>query len=109
MPGLYGGTSAETAKSCSGGKQDGREGCFSARLMWRTDGAGEIYNYYPSGAHTDAYCNIAPMSKCDPKYGDSSKCPHVSTYACRADPLQSDEDHSAGPLDNGPLSLNDSS
>lgn len=73
MPGLYGGTSAETAKSCSGGKQDGREDCFSARLMWRTDGAGEIYNYYPSGAHTDAYCNIAPMSKCDAKFGDSSE------------------------------------
>lgn len=71
MPGLYGGTSADTAKSCSGGKQDGREDCFSARLMWRTDGAGEIYNYYPSGAHTDEYCNIAPMSKCDPKFGDS--------------------------------------
>lgn len=71
MPGLFGGTSMDTAKSCSGGKQDGREDCFSARLMWRADGAGEIYNYYPSGAHTDEYCNIAPMSKCDPKFGDS--------------------------------------
>lgn len=73
MPGLFGGTSMETAKSCSGGKQDGREDCFSARLMWRTDGAGEFYNYYPSGAHSGDYCNTAPMSKCDPKFGDSSE------------------------------------
>lgn len=82
MPGLYGGTSADTAKSCSGGKQDGREDCFSARLMWRTDGAGEIYNYYPSGAHTDEYCNTAPMSKCDPKFGDSSKCSPTLLFTC---------------------------
>jgi hypothetical protein len=78
MPGLFGGTSMETAKSCSGGKQDGREDCFSARLMWRTDGAGEFYNYYPSGAHTGDYCNIGPMSKCDPKFGDSSESIHLS-------------------------------
>ncbi|WVQ74328.1 hypothetical protein IAR50_003927 [Cryptococcus sp. DSM 104548] len=47
LPGLYGGTSLSAAKSCSGGRQDGRGDCFSARLMWRTDGAGEIYDYLP--------------------------------------------------------------
>lgn len=47
MPGLYGGTSLSEAKSCSGGRQTDRESCFSARLMWRTEGAGEIYDYLP--------------------------------------------------------------
>ncbi|OXG76112.1 alginate lyase [Cryptococcus neoformans Gb118] len=47
MPGLYGGTSLSEAKSCSGGRQDDRGSCFSARLMWRADGAGEIYDYLP--------------------------------------------------------------
>lgn len=71
LPGLYGGTSFETAKSCSGGRQDGRNDCFSARLMWRTDGAGEIYNYLPSAAYTGSYCSTPPFSKCDPAYGES--------------------------------------
>ncbi|EAL19065.1 hypothetical protein CNBH1670 [Cryptococcus deneoformans B-3501A] len=47
MPGLYGGTSLSEAKSCSGGRTTDRGSCFSARLMWRTDGAGEIYDYLP--------------------------------------------------------------
>ncbi|WVN90900.1 uncharacterized protein L203_106145 [Cryptococcus depauperatus CBS 7841] len=47
MPGLYGGQSLSQAKSCSGGRQEGRNSCFSARLMWRTNGAGEIYDYLP--------------------------------------------------------------
>ncbi|WVQ84516.1 hypothetical protein IAT38_006670 [Cryptococcus sp. DSM 104549] len=47
MPGLYGGQTLAQAKSCSGGRQTGRDSCFSARLMWRTDGAGEIYDYLP--------------------------------------------------------------
>ncbi|WVO24658.1 uncharacterized protein IAS62_006028 [Cryptococcus decagattii] len=47
MPGLYGGTSLSEAKSCSGGRETDRESCFSARLMWRTEGAGEIYDYLP--------------------------------------------------------------
>ena len=73
LPGVYGGTSLDNAKSCSGGRQDDRQSCFSARTMWRTDGMGEIYNYLPSGA-ADAYpgyCSTAPMSLCNPDYGDS--------------------------------------
>ena len=73
LPGLYGGTSFDNAKSCSGGRQDDRQSCFSARTMWRTNGMGEIYNYLPNGAH-DAnpnYCTMAPFSTCNPDYGDS--------------------------------------
>lgn len=72
LPGLYGGINAETAKSCSGGRQDGRDDCFSARLMWRANGAGEIYNYLPTAAYSNAdYCNYPPYSLCDAKFGES--------------------------------------
>jgi len=73
LPGLYGGTSLDNAKSCSGGRQDGRDECFSARLMWRRDGAGEFYNYYPQANNDNypGYCSIPPMSVCDATYGDS--------------------------------------
>ncbi|GFZ49702.1 hypothetical protein JCM24511_07104 [Saitozyma sp. JCM 24511] len=72
MPGLYGGTSLSEAKSCSGGRQTGRDQCFSARLMWRTNGAGEFYNYYPTSVtQGGGYCSTAPYSICDTVYGDS--------------------------------------
>ena len=35
LPGVYGGTSEEEAVGCSGGRQNGRDNCFSSRLMWR--------------------------------------------------------------------------
>ncbi|KAG6864411.1 hypothetical protein C0991_009704 [Blastosporella zonata] len=74
LPGLYGGNSAEEATSCSGGRRD--PGCFSARLMWRTDGAGELYTYLPSYDEpafkaNEAQCNIPPFSTCNPTYGAS--------------------------------------
>lgn len=62
MPGLYGGTSLTEAKSCSGGRTTDRGSCFSARLMWRTDGAGEIYDYLP-----------VSYTGTDDGYGESSK------------------------------------
>jgi len=72
LPGVYGGTSLETAKSCSGGRQDSRDECFSARLMWRTNGMGELYNYYPTAVYGNSgYCSTGPMSKCDTTFGDS--------------------------------------
>lgn len=72
MPGLYGGTSLSEAKSCSGGRQNDRDQCFSSRLMWRTNGAGELYNYYPTSVtQTGGYCSLPPYSVCDPVYGDS--------------------------------------
>lgn len=70
MPGLYGGTSLAEAKSCSGGRQDARGQCFSARMMWRRNGAGELYNYFPTN-QTGNYCSTPPLSVCDPTYGDS--------------------------------------
>jgi hypothetical protein len=46
LPGLYGGTEV------SGGEEpDGTDG-FSTRLMWRTDGEGEVYLYAPDESGT---------------------------------------------------------
>ena len=46
LPGAFGGTGSN-AFGCSGGRQDGRDSCFGARLMWRADGVGELYTYLP--------------------------------------------------------------
>jgi hypothetical protein len=65
-----GGNSAEEAIGCSGGRRD--IGCFSARLMWRRDGAGEMYTYLPPGLEgNNDVCNIKPFSTCNPTYGAS--------------------------------------
>jgi len=74
LPGLYGGDSDSVATSCSGGRRDTR--CFSARLMWRTAGAGEFYTYLPpytipAFAANKKQCNVAPQSDCNPTYGAS--------------------------------------
>lgn len=98
LPGVYGGTSEEQAKSCSGGRQEDRDQCFSMRMMWRTyhsprifhrkvfvltgpsclvdiagaDGMGELYNYLPLSANQpSSYCSTGPKSVCNPAYGDS--------------------------------------
>lgn len=45
---------------------------MSARLMWRTDGAGEMYTYLPPGFDAnDNVCDVAPFSTCNPTYGAS--------------------------------------
>ncbi|KAG5641804.1 hypothetical protein DXG03_004170 [Asterophora parasitica] len=74
LPGIYGGNSDEDAVGCSGGRRS--TACFSARLMWRSEGAGEFYTYLPP--YTDArfaankkQCNVAPQSDCNPTYGAS--------------------------------------
>lgn len=70
LPGLYGGNDADTAVSCSGGRRS--DECFSARLMWRTDGAGELYTYLPpSYSANDNVCDVPPYSTCNPTYGAS--------------------------------------
>jgi hypothetical protein len=70
LPGLYGGTSASEAKSCSGGRRS--DECFSARLMFRENGMGEMYTYLPpSYSANQAVCNIPPYSTCNPTYGAS--------------------------------------
>lgn len=47
LPGPYGGEDQETAFGCTGGRQADRDKCFDLRLMWRTNGAGEVYAYVP--------------------------------------------------------------
>ncbi|KII89387.1 polysaccharide lyase family 14 protein [Plicaturopsis crispa FD-325 SS-3] len=74
LPGLYGGDTAEGSISCSGGSRSAA--CFSARLMWRQNGTGELYTYLPP--YTDSkfaankkVCDVKPMSDCNPTYGAS--------------------------------------
>jgi hypothetical protein len=58
LPGLRGGTDPT---GCSGGNQSTGLDCFSARIMWRTNGAGEVYAYIPSPnglcSETSIICN----------------------------------------------------
>ncbi|KAJ6591090.1 hypothetical protein DFH09DRAFT_1138541 [Mycena vulgaris] len=73
LPGIYGGDNATTATACSGGRRDPT--CFSARLMWRANGAGELYTYLPDPsdpnfAANEKVCKI-PNSECNPTYGAS--------------------------------------
>ncbi|KAJ7072314.1 polysaccharide lyase family 14 protein [Mycena amicta] len=44
LPGLRGGL----PNGCSGGSASDGSSCFSARLMWRINGAGEAYTYTPT-------------------------------------------------------------
>lgn len=58
LPGLRGGLNST---GCSGGnKADGLD-CFSSRLMWRKNGAGEVYAYIPTPnnfcSEKDITCN----------------------------------------------------
>ncbi|KAH7911904.1 polysaccharide lyase family 14 protein [Hygrophoropsis aurantiaca] len=74
LPGLYGGDTAEDSVGCSGGSRS--DACFSARLMWRTDGAGELYTYLPPYTNPEfaankAVCDVAPKSDCNAEYGAS--------------------------------------
>ncbi|EJF56287.1 hypothetical protein DICSQDRAFT_141339 [Dichomitus squalens LYAD-421 SS1] len=70
LPGLYGGDSDDEALSCSGGRRD--DGCWSARFMWRTNGAGELYTYLPPDYdENQAVCDIPPYSTCNDVYGAS--------------------------------------
>jgi len=61
LPGLYGGRS-----SCTGG--DPANDCFSTRLMWRTEGQGELYLYANRDAQDPIICEI-PSNICDPEWG----------------------------------------
>lgn len=82
--GLYGGRTG-----CSGGV--GSLDCFSTRLMWRTDGMGEVsslgsalrtfacadethaqlYLYAPRDYQTEETCTLGPISYCNSVYGMS--------------------------------------
>ncbi|KAM5542808.1 hypothetical protein V8D89_003769 [Ganoderma adspersum] len=70
LPGLYGGNSDAEAIGCSGGRRD--NGCFSARFMWRTSGAGELYTYLPPDSpENKAVCTVPPKSDCNDVFGAS--------------------------------------
>jgi len=70
LPGIYGGNSDDEAVGCSGGRRS--SACFSARLMWRGEGAGEFYTYLPPSFDANKkVCNIKPESDCNPTYGAS--------------------------------------
>ncbi|TFK22696.1 alginate lyase [Coprinopsis marcescibilis] len=73
LPGLFGGDSKEVAYGCSGGRKDIH--CWSARLMWRTNGQGEIYAYLPPydipGFEANKPLCSAPKNTCDSTYGIS--------------------------------------
>lgn len=65
LPGLRGGNDIN---SCSGGKHGDGTDCFSARLMWRGAGEGEIYAYIlPSGQN---WCKQEHIT-CNSEYGTS--------------------------------------
>ncbi|KAG5643160.1 hypothetical protein DXG03_001490 [Asterophora parasitica] len=64
LPGLRGGLNSS---GCSGGHEsDGRD-CFSTRLMWRKNGAGEVYAYIPT---PNNLCSTEGIT-CNPDYGIS--------------------------------------
>jgi len=70
LPGIYGGDSDSIAVGCSGGRRDTK--CFSARLMWREDGMGEMYTYLPPGIEANKkICDYPPDSDCNDTYGAS--------------------------------------
>lgn len=64
LPGLYGGH-----PGCSGGNV--ALDCFSTRFMFRPAGAGELYTYLDDTKQVAAFCQIPPLTICNPVYGDS--------------------------------------
>ncbi|EJD05556.1 uncharacterized protein FOMMEDRAFT_145058 [Fomitiporia mediterranea MF3/22] len=70
LPGGYGGEGKE-ARGCSGGRQEERAACFDARLMWRTNGTGELYTYLPITEGNNASQAAVPGTVVDSSYGYS--------------------------------------
>ncbi|KAI8364976.1 hypothetical protein EDC96DRAFT_443728 [Choanephora cucurbitarum] len=64
LPGIFGGP---TSEGCSGGEKATGSNCFSVRLMWRANGAGEAYAYIPT---SDKLCNSKQVI-CNSDYGTS--------------------------------------
>ncbi|KAJ7287518.1 polysaccharide lyase family 14 protein [Mycena rebaudengoi] len=64
LPGLR---SAGSDTGCSGGKEANGIDCFTVRLMWRPDGAGEAYAYIPTSKKLCAEKSIV----CNSDFGTS--------------------------------------
>lgn len=73
LPGFYGGENDTVAMTCSGGSRNAA--CFSARLMWRANGTGEMYTYLPPANETGFSANgklcSLPDSDCNDTFGAS--------------------------------------
>ncbi|KII95657.1 polysaccharide lyase family 14 protein [Plicaturopsis crispa FD-325 SS-3] len=72
LPGVFGGSGPPSYK-CSGGRPTVNERCrcFGLRLMWRANGAGELYAYMPpTQSNTRALLSV-PNSIKNPDYGIS--------------------------------------
>jgi hypothetical protein len=63
-----GGEDDKVAQKCDGGKHDDK--CWSARLMWRKKGKGELYSYLPSANHKNVACK-SKHADCKGKFGAS--------------------------------------
>jgi hypothetical protein len=55
LPGLRGGPNPD---GCSGGNEPNGTDCFSTRLMWRTNGAGEGRQIFQFTNFSDSLCRI---------------------------------------------------
>lgn len=64
LPGLRGGPDPD---NCSGGNQANGTNCFSSRVMWRTDGNGEVYAYVP---RVNGICSDTGV-QCNDQFGIS--------------------------------------
>ncbi|KAF8735886.1 hypothetical protein AX14_001332 [Amanita brunnescens Koide BX004] len=64
LPGLRGGLATS---GCSGGSASNGTSCFSSRVMWRQNGAGEVYAYIPTSNDLCSNSNII----CNPDFGIS--------------------------------------
>jgi len=64
LPGMRGGPDPS---KCSGGNQANGTNCFSSRVMWRTNGAGEVYAYVP---RDNNICNDSGI-QCNDEFGIS--------------------------------------
>ncbi|KAF8345835.1 polysaccharide lyase family 14 protein [Amanita rubescens] len=64
LPGLRGGLATS---GCSGGSQSDGSSCFSSRVMWRQNAAGEVYAYIPT---PNGLCNDNNII-CNSDYGIS--------------------------------------
>jgi len=69
LPGLFGGDNEQIAGKCAGGNHDDK--CWSARLMWREQGDGELYGYFPKTNARKKGGPCATNDKCTVKYGAS--------------------------------------
>ncbi|KAF9257931.1 polysaccharide lyase family 14 protein [Marasmius fiardii PR-910] len=62
----------DLAYRCSGGRQENRCKCFNVRLMWRQNGAGELYTYLPLTENNKRrLLAVPPLSRANNDYGFS--------------------------------------